>query len=190
VTGLRNLIREIIVETEDDIQRHLQSRGVDFSQTKVIVDKKSGTATFLLYNLSGQLIGQQRYNPRGIRKSNDPVLARYYTQGKTFAVWGLETVYDYHSYIFIVEGIFDAIKLHNAGQPAIAVLTNDPQNLKSWFFVMDKRVISILDNDKASQKLKGVSDHFFVVPDPYSDLGDMPQNEVDVFVKDILRKVK
>ena len=179
----------------EDIEDHLRSRGLDPKKTQVIMDKETGKATFLLYNLSGQLVGYQRYNPAGTKtKNNDPVLGKYFIyvtkeseKSSKIAVWGMETVYEHSKIVFVVEGIFDAIKIHNAGYPAVAVLSNNPKILKSWFTILGKASIAILDNDKAGSTLKNVTNRYVVVPDPYKDLGDMPQEEVTQFIKQILK---
>lgn len=192
--------------TQGELEKHLRSRGVDALKTKVVIDEESGIATFLLYNLSGQLIGYQRYNPTGTKqhqgrrnkgaKRHDPNIVsqmKYYTYvGKEgdkrfpkLAVWGLESLDD-RPYVFVVEGIFDAVKLQNAGQPAIAALANHPKPLKGWFRMLGKHVIVVNDNDAAGGKLTSLGDSSFVVPDEWKDLGDMPQHEVNEFVADVL----
>ena len=181
------------------IESHLRDRGVT-NRTRVIVDTVNNVATFMLYNLSGKLVGYQSYNPNGDKKihkfkgsdqSLDKTLLYYFTHiikvGKTkeIAVFGLET-YDINSkYLFIVEGIFDAIKLHNQGLPAIALLTCDPVNMKEWLTTLPQEKIAIYDNDgnKDSLKLSRYSDKAYHAPDPYKDLGDMPDREVKDFIK-------
>ena len=110
---------------EGNLLDHLKSRGLDTEKTHVLYDEESGNTYFFLYNLSGQMIGYQKYNPEGVKKDYGEE-ARYYTfLGKEYdkldnanrskiSVYGLET-YDVHKkYIFVVEGIWDVIKLHNA----------------------------------------------------------------------------
>lgn len=193
---LRNFIRE-------SIKSHLLTRGVDPDKTQVIIDEETGFATFLLWNASGQLVGYQRYNPTGSKDINghpkskdDRDAAKYFTwiadegAGKKIAVWGLETLLlgdgQWPEYFFIAEGVFDIIKVHNAGYPGIAVMTNNPQHLVSWFQALPSRIIAICDNDKAGRMLSRVADEFITVPDPYKDLGDMPQDEVEAFLNTII----
>ena len=45
-----------------DIITHLKGRGVDPKQTRVIIDEKTEDVYFFLYNLSGQMVGFQKYN--------------------------------------------------------------------------------------------------------------------------------
>jgi len=180
-------------------------RGVDPNRIHLLVDKDSNTATFLLFNLSGKLIGYQQYNPSGtkqVRQSKDEKykdLAKYWTyvtKGGEFnnkreiAVWGLDT-YDLSSELFLTEGIFDAAKIHNAGYAAIATLANDPEPVREWLRIIgkQKKIIAILDNDKetnAGNALQKYAHKSYKTPDPYKDLGDMPQELVNDFIKSIV----
>lgn len=175
---------------EEDIEQHLKSRGLDPEKTKVITDLATNTAVFLLYNLSGKLVGFQQYYPQGpknMKAGMDPRLAKYFTwvtregNKKSLAVWGLETV-DKRPFMFLTEGIFDAIKLQNEGLPAIAVLGNDPKMLRPWLKAMQKYVIAITDNDAAGRKLKKLADLSLSTPEPYKDLGEMPQDEISTWL--------
>ena len=176
----------------DDIEQHLKDRGLDTTKTRVILDKKNKVATFLLFNLSGQLVGYQEYNPLLAKTRNN--VGRYITHvtGKNkermLAVWGTETIDKNKPYLFITEGIFDASKIHNTGEPAIALLSNNSQVVKPWFRILNKRIIAIMDNDVAGNYLSRVANDKYKVPDPYKDLGDMPQKEVDSFIRRILTK--
>lgn len=176
-----------------DIEQNLRDRGVDPTKTEVIVDKQTNRATFLLYNLSGSLVGYQRYDPnQGKVRDN---MGRYFTyigsEGdyKKLAVYGTQTIEQSVPYLFLVEGIFDCIKIHNAGYPGIAVLGNNPKILKSWISILNKKIIVICDNDAAGNSLKKLSKINFTTPSPYKDLGEMPQQEVNKFLKDVLKKL-
>jgi len=175
-----------------DIISHLKSRGIDPSRTTVVVDEESGTSTFLLFNLSGQLAGYQRYNPQGEKSSRDRALMRYVTHTadeggtKKIAVWGLDTLEMHPTILFVTEGIFDAAKVHNAGLPCIAVLTNNPKQLRPWLKALGKYIVVIKDNDEAGQKLGSLGDTAITVPDGFKDLGDMPQELADEFLNDVV----
>jgi hypothetical protein len=168
----------------------------------VIVDsEEKDTAYFPLFNLSGKFVGYQRYNPKGVKaptekqrktlsKSNDFKYYTYITKENPekniphIAVYGLHTL-DKRRYVFIVEGVFDAVKLIRLNQPTIAVLANDPKHLKNFFFILQKRVIAIMDRDDAGSKLKGLSTEHYTTPEPYKDLGDMPLDKVKAFISTI-----
>ena len=181
---------------EIDIEKHLKDRGLDLKKSSAIIDKKSGLAHFIVYNFSGQLVGYQRYNPLGSKKNGRNLgdgLDKYYTYitkegpktGK-LAVWGLETLKESSKLLFIVEGIFDAVKVHNAGYPCVAVLGNNPKVLKSWLYIIPQRIIAVIDKDPAGRKLAKLADKAVTVPEPYHDLGDMPQNEATKFIKNVI----
>lgn len=194
-----NLLREFIRESISD---HLRSRGVDPSRPTVVVDEKTGIATFLLYDLGGRLVGYQQYNPDGSKKINghgkqasEKDLAKYFTfvgdegRVKKIAVWGVDTIDIDDPLLFVTEGVFDIAKVHNAGYPGIAVLCNNPQPLRSWFKAMGKLTIAIEDNDASGSKLRNLCDAHFTVPDPYKDLGDMPQEEATKFIQSIVESL-
>lgn len=201
---METILREFIRES---VESHLKSRGVDPERTQVVVDEESGTATFLLFNLSGQLVGYQQYTPDAPKERNNDPFGRYFTfrgmEGdltrrkgqKKIAVWGLESTQWDDPYVFITEGIFDAVKIQNAGRPAIAILSNAGPGLRAWFKALGKFVIVIEDNDAAGAKLSNpkegvyLGDHSVTVPDPYKDLGDMPQEEATAFVNRILEEL-
>lgn len=196
-------LQQLLLENEkESIEHNLLARGVDPNRIHLFVDKDSNLATFLIYNLSGKLIGYQQYNPNGskaFRQSPDEKfkdVARYWTyvtkgerNKREIAVWGLET-YDNSKELFVTEGIFDAVKIQNAGYAAVAVLANDPEPTKEWFRIIgqQKRVIAILDNDEqlAGDKLRNYVPEYYKTPDPYKDLGEMPQEEVNSFIESII----
>lgn len=182
------------------LRQHLISRCMDPDRPGLLLSEETGTATFLLYNLSGQLVGYQQYRPDGTKSiRNDEKhrdLLRYFTfvgdEGdgsragkKRLAIWGLDTVHLEHRDIFLTEGVFDAVKLHNLGLPAVAVLANDPQVLRPWLRALAKRVIAICDRDAAGGRLGSLADMRLVVPEPFHDLGDMPQQEVEAWLRTV-----
>jgi hypothetical protein len=80
-----------------DIEKHLKDRGLDQKTTRVIIDKETGIATFLIFDLSGKMIGYQKYDPTKEKKQrpgDDPKDLKYYTYimdtHKQQAVWGWE----------------------------------------------------------------------------------------------------
>lgn len=181
------------------VRAHLRSRGLDPDRRGVFVSEETGTATVLLYNLSGQIVGYQQYNPEGTKSiRNDEKhrsLLKYFTfvgdegEGqragkKKLAVWGLETVHIGQRAIFLAEGIFDAVKLQNAGLPAIAVLANDPYPLRPWLRALGRTVVAVCDDDDAGRRLASLAHIALRVPAPYHDLGEMPQEEVGPWLKE------
>ena len=169
----------------DEIQRNLVQRGVDPERTHLIIDEDAGVASFLLYNLSGQLIGFQQYRPDAPKTIRGPE-ARYWTQiskGQT-PVWGLDSLSPSSKRLFIVEGIFDAAKLHRQGEAAVAILGNaKSRGVQGWLEVLPQTIIAVLDRDEAGSALKAGADIHLTVPAPHKDLGDMTDAEVAAFLR-------
>lgn len=69
-------MKKMLLFEDFNLLRHLKNRGVDTEQTKVVIDEESGDTFFFLYNLSGQMVGYQKYNPKypkkGQSKADDP----------------------------------------------------------------------------------------------------------------------
>ena len=191
------------------IKEHLKERDVPESAA-VIVAEKDNFAYFLLYNLSGKIVGLQRYNPDGYKDrskhyreirnlgSLDESKLKYLTKVTRenveknvpqLAVYGMHTV-DERKFVFVVEGIFDAVKLESVGMPVIAVLTNAPKKFKNFFFVLQKTTIVWRDNDKASEEMKQIADVSVITPPPYKDLGEMPLEQVKAWTEYILWSIK
>jgi len=185
------------------IEKHLKDREVvlDDSKYPVYIDKEKDVAYFPLFNLSGKFVGYQRYNPKGYKgtgadkiPNDDKKYFSYITKENpekkvvNIALYGLHTL-DKRPYVFVVEGIFDAMKLIKMEQPVVAVMSNDPKQLKNFFFVLQKKVIVIYDNDAAGKKLKKLGKMSYTTPKPYKDLGEMPMNAVKIFINDVLRNL-
>lgn len=180
------------------IQDHLKERGIDPEQTRVIID--GDDTYFFLYNLSGQMVGYQKYNPKyqktGQSNLSDPRMAKYFTwvsdedKFKKIAVWGLESVdLMRDKFIFITEGIFDCARVHQSGYPGIAVLCNNPSDsLKGWLNTLPQKKIVIYDNDVAGKKLIKVSDHAFTVPTG-KDLNDLSPEEAKSFLDECINQI-
>ena len=169
-----------------NVREHLSLRGMDSERVHLIVDDASGVATFLLYNLSGKMVGYQQYRPDAPKKMNGPE-GRYWTylaKSQT-AVWGLDTLSPSAGRLFLTEGIFDAVKLHRQGEAAIALLGNGGSpSLRQWLGVLPQKVIAVLDRDDAGSLLKKSADEYITVPAPHKDLGDMTDAEVLAFLSE------
>lgn len=167
-----------------NIIEYLRSRGVDPDSPGIMLDLDNDLAHFLLYNLSGELVGYQRLNPTGDKADHSNSLdAKYYTwltkEDRKIAklgVWGLDRSDLTLPYLIVTEGIFDAARAHNAGHPAIALLANDPKHLRSWLRSLGKTIIAVIDNDPAGQKLRDYADRVIEV-EGGKDLGDLTDEE-------------
>lgn len=164
---------------------HLKSRHVDLDLHRPIVDEEAGLATFLLYNLSGQITGYQQYRPWADKqKKNNPREGRYFTyrNRSMVTVFGLESVHLTPSLVFVTEGIFDAVRLTERGVSALAALSNDPTlDVRNFLTCLGRRVIVVCDADKAGRKLARLGHDVVYTAD--KDLGDSAEEFVDELVK-------
>ena len=158
------------------ILQNLKDRQCDIEKYSVYVNEAENCATFYLWNLTGQLIGFQCYRPSKSKvrgKKFDYKEMKYYTHiskpdNKTthFAVFGLETNNKKLNNLYVVEGLFDVVKLHNAGYNAIATFGASPsKTLKNWLYKMPYKTIAICDGDSAGLKLSNSTDDFIQCPD-------------------------
>lgn len=180
--------------------QHLKDRGIDPNKTRVILDEGDGDTYFFIYNLTGQMVGYQKYNPHypktGQGKLDNPKLAKYFNwisdegYGKKIAVWGLESLLWTDKYLFITEGIFDIARVHEAGYPGIAVLCNDPsESLRSWVETLPQKKIVIYDNDKAGRKLISLGDYSYTT-NSSKDLNDLSKEEANEFLNNIINEIE
>lgn len=194
-------MRYIMLFEQFDLTGHLKERGVDATKTQLIMDEESGDTYFFLYNLTGQMVGYQKYNPNYDKKGqnskllSDPKKTKYYNwvgeedKSRKIAVWGLESYNWKDKYLFITEGIFDIARAHQAGYPGIAVLCNDPNpQLGYWLKTLPQIKIVIYDNDKAGEELRKLGDYSFSI-DGGKDLNDLTPQEAKQFLDDIVNKV-
>jgi DNA primase len=195
-------MRYLLLFEDFDTKKHLIDRGVDPDKTQLIIDEESGDTFFFLYNLSGQMVGYQKYNSRydkkgqDAKKMEDPKKTKYYNwvgdepEGKKIAVWGLETTNFTDKYLFITEGIFDIARAHQVGYPGIAVLCNDPSpQLAYWLKTLPQTKIVIYDNDAAGEKLRKLGDYSFSVKNS-KDLNDLSEEEAKEFLDDIIKLIE
>lgn len=183
---------------KSNIKQHLLNRDFILDDPYFPALIYDNMVSFPLYNLSGKLVGFQHYNPLGYKGTNSckVEIKKYETEVtrendnpkvRQLAVYGLHTL-DERSFVFIVEGVFDAVKLMRLRYPVLAVLTNDPKPLRNFFFLLPKKIIVIADSDLRGRELadmKKMSDAVFHVSDKYGDLGNMPLDEVEIFIKKI-----
>jgi len=165
---------------------HLKERHIDIELHRPILDISENVATFFLWNLGGSLVGYHQYRPNASKDSNnDPKAGRYFTHRKlpTHGVWGLESLPGRTGPVFVTEGIFDAARLTEHGQTAIAVLGNNPtRDLKNWLDCLARPIVVVADNDVPGKKLAKFG-HYAVFTEE-KDLGDSS----DVYVQTLIKK--
>jgi hypothetical protein len=170
------------------VHQHLLSRHLDMSLHRVWVAEELRCATFPLYNLSGQLLGYQRYRPEASKAlNNDPREGRYYTRlvRGDLGLWGLES-WNLSETLFLTEGLFDAARLTARGYSAVAVFSNEPsRSAREWLYAAcsNRRLVAVCDNDEAGRKLAKFGHVSHVMTDG-KDLGDASDTYVTNFLKE------
>ena len=166
------------------VTEHLKDRHLNLELHRPMVDEVERVATFLLYNLSGQLCGYQQYRPEGEKKpQNNPKQGKYFTYRKqpTLAVWGVESLHLSPNVVFLTEGVFDAARLTEKGYSALAVLSNNTgKDLINWLSMLNRKVVAVCDNDDAGRKLAKFGDVSVFCED--HDLGDSTDEFVNTLV--------
>lgn len=171
----------------NNIERHLKDRFLDINIHKPLLDKDLNIATFYCWNLSGELLGYQQYNPNGDRKIfNSKEGGRYYTYRNkhypTVIFWGVESLSLNTGPIFLTEGIFDAARMTNRGQSALAAMTNNPpKDYKNWLLCLNRPIVAICDNDTAGKRLAKFGHFSETVPDG-KDLGESSEDYVSFLI--------
>lgn len=169
---------------------HLSQRGVRDFSTIIIGD----AIYFLLYTLSGKLVGVQRYNPDGrkdargsMRKRRTDVWLKYltYVREGEIGVWGLHSIKEDTKIVFLTEGIFDAVSIHNTGNAAVAMLTANPKPFKQWLDLLPYILVSAVDNDVTGKLLAKYGDYSVKPDSAYKDWNEMPQYLTDAIISHI-----
>lgn len=168
------------------IEQHLRQRNLDTSlYSGILVDEEEGVASFLTYNLCGQITGYQQYRPHAPKTAvSDPRSCRYFTYSTKgqYPVWGLQYLplsikigelgKRESRILFVAEGIFDISPFHTFGCKGIAVLTNNPKHLKNFLYCLPYVTVGLCDGDKSGKLLSGLVDIPIFLPEG-KDSGDM-----------------
>jgi hypothetical protein len=168
------------------LHEHLLQRNVDFSVHTVHLT--TNAATFMMYNLSGQLTGYQTYRPNNVKLGQNFVHGKYYTY-KTptcLSIFGIETLTMLHKVVFITEGIFDATPFTKRGCAALALLTNAPNtSLLNFLSCLPQKLILIADNDKGGDILRKKLKHLVAksIKPTLKDTGDMSDDHINNLIK-------
>lgn len=162
-----------------EFRHHLESRN--FKDEYGYVDQEKELVTFPLYNLEGKLQGMQIYNWKGNKLKRNDEHGRYWTytpKGNT-ACWGLEHVDFDLPDIYITEGIFDALAVKALGLNAIAVMTNNPKNLKGTLGELSKvfRLVALCDGDAAGKQLSKYGQYSIILPEG-EDADSLPKQKL------------
>lgn len=171
--------------TNFDIKSHLIERHVDLDLHKPSLSETS--ATFMLYSLTGKLVGYQRYMPLNEKLCSNNLNGRYYSyrSNDEIAIFGLES-YKADSTVYLTEGIFDAVRLTKKGCSALALLTNAPNSsMLNFISLLPNNIVAIIDNDDGGKffekKIRHVA-NALVKCTHFKDLGDSPESFVDELI--------
>lgn len=163
-----------------NLYNHLKERGMNPDLYDCHLDDDLGVATFMLYDLSGRLVGYQKYRPTGDKTRSNAENGRYFTYcpEKTTAVFGLELLDPTDRTLYVTEGIFKAAVLHRLGYNAIAVLTSTPKPMRQWFWLLGKRynLQAVGDGDSAGAALVRMVGKGFCSP---VDLDEMKDEDIE-----------
>lgn len=168
--------------------QHLTLRGLDESTGHRFVNHESELVYFYLYSTHGSLIGYQRYGWQHEKIRGNK--GRYFTwltdEYRLMGIWGWHSVVESSGPIYIVEGIWDAIRIHNTGRPAIAMLTATPHKQTVQYLrwnTLGRKKVGLLDNDenKAGLALAKTCDLCYTVP-VGKDMGDMTPEQAQQFL--------
>jgi len=168
---------------------HLEGRsGYNMKILKSLnnwIDFDNQILTFPLWTVSGQLVGYQQYNWKASKLRNNDTKGKYWTYRRkdVLTAWGLEFV-DLASTepLYLVEGIWDAISVLNTGRRCLAVLSNNPQQLKPWLSTLPCRTIAICEGDKAGKMLSRVCNSKILLPEGL-DPNDMSGEQLELILK-------
>lgn len=155
------------------LSHHIKSRRLDVNKYSAVwLSQRTMTFTVGLWNLSGQLVGFQQYKPNaGKERPDNPRDARYYTYATRphkeaeLLAFGVELLDPSKPVLFIVEGMFDAVHLHNMGQNCIATLSNNPKHLRSWLGSLGYYIVALCEGDAAGKRLASSADEAVYLPD-------------------------
>lgn len=179
---------------KDELEQHLKSRKFNKNLYSAVWCEKE-CITLGLWNLSGNLVGfqQYRYNQLKDRQKN-PRDMRYFTYtgsegcSKKLSAFGVELLNRKDSTLFIAEGIFDVVTLHNKGRNALAVLSNDPKHLRNWLNSLNYHIVALCEGDSAGKRLGKYADTVVFLPDG-KDPADMPDEWFDDLIYKYCKEV-
>lgn len=176
---------------EEDFVDHLHRRLCDFHREYFKyyarwTGTENETITFPLWTVNGRLCGYQRYQWNADKLRNNDCKGKYFTYRtkEVLTCWGLEHI-DLTSTepLYVVEGIWDAISVLSTGRRCIAVLSNNPQQLKPWLSCLPCETIALCDGDKAGKMLTRVCDRGIILPEG-KDCNDMTTDELEVLLSE------
>lgn len=181
INNLHNNLRE-----SKEARDYLASRGItteSMQKYTIGYSLKRMMVTIPIYSSDGMCVGFVGRSIQGKEFSNSPGLPRSKT------LFNIQRV-KFTSQVFVVESTFDAIRIEQAGRPAVATLGSNVSGnqialLKKYF----TSIILLPDNDEAgksqTRKLTEAMPGIVTVgtvPQEYKDISDMNDNELQNFI--------
>ena len=156
------------------------------------VDWKQEVITFPLWVPGGRLIGYIKYVWGNPKKRNNGAGGRYFTwvadAYKKCYVYGYDSLFG-HGPLFIVEGVWDAIRVQVNWYDCLATLTATPTaQTKQWikFVACGRPVIALADDDaKLGRRWADIQ----VLPINAHDIGDMSRVAVGEMLNNICKEL-
>lgn len=180
-----------------DFAQHLRGRGFK-PYFNAWLDPEQQICTFPLWGFgpNPKLIGYQRYNWREVKIRNNG--GKYFTwvadDYKDRACYGLDNCYG-HGPLFVVEGIWDAIRVSNCYHDCVALLCNSPsRNLKAHIRQLagERPIVALCDNDanKSGEKLAHLFDYAFYPPGNVKDVNDLSPEACEAWLTELKRRIQ
>lgn len=180
--------------THNKLHKHLQSRGLTNYQQYGMTVTDNQSLYIPLWNLSGQLVGFQTYIPDGERKHSKNLPAtdmKYYTsvsklrtKQSNVAMFGLSHICKHDRVLFVVEGVFDAISIHNCNRNAVAILgvgSAVNRQIFNQLSVIGYKTVAVCDGDEAGSNLQKYTDDYIILP-RNTDANDMHQTTLNTIL--------
>ena len=166
---------------------HVRSGGcINFPYFMRWTDLEQEITTFPLWTVNGQLVGYQQYDWSASKLRNNNSKGKYFTyrNKNILTVYGLEYIDNLHTIakLYVTEGIFDAISVRNTGRACVAVLSNNPKQLRNWFSSLSCKVIAVCEGDKAGRMLANNCDSAIFLPEG-EDANSMNLAELDLILR-------
>lgn len=173
---------------EINILDHLKKRHFDVNLYKdIFIPNSLNCIYFYIYNISGKFLGYQCYTPEKPKRNNqlDDAERRYNTEVTEvnkiteIAYFGLELLNPKDVNIFLVEGIFDACRLHNLGLNSLALLSSDVYRYREHLQSLGYNLIPVCEGDEAGLKLMKLGNcNEIIYLGNTLDLGDLSDEEI------------
>lgn len=168
--------------------QHLESRHCFPARHgySIGLNQEEQVVCFLMHDFDGRLAGYQEYRPNAEKLRENEQRGRYYTYVKRNpAVFGMETLHRYKKpFVFLNEGIFDAVRWHNFECPSLALMSNDPKYMRQQLELLPQRKVAVVQGDAAGLKLAKYGDYVLTLPIG-RDAGDLSEKEVAAYVKEV-----